>query len=894
MSSTLIDTLDIKIKSDSSAAVKAIESLASSLNALKQSCSKVGTAAKQLDKFSDSLKKLGDGGSKGVSAITKLGSALKGVLNIYAIKKTGEAIGGWINSTNEWIENTNLFRTSLGQYADEATEYAELLQDKLGIDSSEFMRAQGVFMSMANGFGLASDKAYQLSKGMTEVSYDLASFFNLPIEEAFLKVRSGIAGELEPLRALGFALSQATLEELALSKGITKAVASMTEAEKAQLRYTAIVEQATQMGAIGDLVKTLESPSNAIRILKQQIVQLGRALGSVFIPILTQVIPYVQAFVKVLTSLISRLAVLVGFEMPDWTSSDWNGISGASESLEDATENAKKLKSVMLGFDELNVIDPNQNSGRGLSAGGGVDLDLQEVWDQSLISQIDSEVDRITAKFTTMGLTIKNAFLENKDLIFDFIMVLSSVGAGLAAWKGITVLAAEGATGFGIITSAVAKVVAAVKGAWAAIVAVGSGISGALAPALAVIAAVAGAVYVLWENWSTVVEVFKGFINQIDLAGKFESIKKAVEPLAEKVAGLKYLLEAIGTVVVGALAVGFSVVAGLFNALVYAAQGLIDVVSGVLDILTGLGQFLVGVFTGDLELVKLSVENMLVGIYTAFAGACELIIGTVVGFVEGVIEWFVNLWDVLVGHSIVPDTVNAIIQWFNTMWTKGIEVVKGMVNGIITWWNTLKTNTVTAFTNIKDTVVDKVKSLWTSVTTWYKSNVAPKLTASYWATKFDGLKEGFKTTIKNMLNSGIDMLNKFISWLNSKMTFSWKGLTILGKQIYPGGSVQLVSIPQITQRFEDGGFIEDGLFTMNKGEIAGKFNNGKSVVANNEQIIEGISQGVYAAFTKALSENSGSNTYHFYLDGKEIRASIKKNEADSGLSLFGSELGYGY
>ena len=110
-----------------------------------------------------------------------------------------------------------------------------------------------------------------------------------------------------------------------------------------------------------------------------------------------------------------------------------------------------------------------------------------------------------------------------------------------------------------------------------------------------------------------------------------------------------------------------------------------------------------------------------------------------------------------------------------------------------------------------------------------------------------GLMVGFTQTIKNTLNAGIDMINRFIGWLNSKMKFSWPGLTIAGKEIFAGGSVQLFTIPTITQRFANGGFIEDGLFTMNHGEIAGKFNNGRSVVANNEQIVEGIASGVSSA-----------------------------------------------
>ena len=177
-----------------------------------------------------------------------------------------------------------------------------------------------------------------------------------------------------------------------------------------------------------------------------------------------------------------------------------------------------------------------------------------------------------------------------------------------------------------------------------------------------------------------------------------------------------------------------------------------------------------------------------------------------------------------------------------------------------------------------------------------KTNIAPKFTLKFWLDKFANLKEGFTQTIKNMLNTGIDLLNRFIGWLNSKLKFSWQAFEIAGKQIIPAGSIQLFTIPLITQRFEDGGFIEDGLFTMNHGEIAGKFSNGQSVVANNHQIVEGIATGVYEAVVAAMNATSGrqDQNVNVYLDGKQIYASVKKTESERGRTLMGNQLGYVY
>ena len=192
---------------------------------------------------------------------------------------------------------------------------------------------------------------------------------------------------------------------------------------------------------------------------------------------------------------------------------------------------------------------------------------------------------------------------------------------------------------------------------------------------------------------------------------------------------------------------------------------------------------------------------------------------------------------------------------------------------------------------VKDEAVKK----WGDITAWFDRNIAPKFTKEYWLVKFNGLKEGFETVVKNAMNAGIDKINNFISRANEALKLEWDAFTFLGKEIFPSGSFTLATIPTIS-RFENGGFIEDGLFTMNRGEIAGKFNNGKSVVANNEQIIAGISEGVYSAVVAAMAEyqGGGERPVVVYLDGKQIYSSMKRTESRRGLDLMGNQVGYVY
>lgn len=110
-------------------------------------------------------------------------------------------------------------------------------------------------MSMANGFGLARQQAYDLSEGLTELAYDLSSLYNEDTEQSVLRLQSALAGEIEPIRRLGISISQATLQEYALAHGIDESVMSMTEQEKALLRSLVLMEGASRIGAIGDFAK---------------------------------------------------------------------------------------------------------------------------------------------------------------------------------------------------------------------------------------------------------------------------------------------------------------------------------------------------------------------------------------------------------------------------------------------------------------------------------------------------------------------------------------------------------------------------------------------------------------------------------------------------------------
>lgn len=360
--------------------------------------SKISKATSAVNKYSSSTKKSYSenknlSGALGLLQTRFSGVALKASAVWAALSKVYDIVGTSINQSMDYVENLNLFTVAMGNTADEAQAFAENVSSKLGIDVSQFMRAQGTLQAITTGFGVANDQASIMSRNLTQLGYDLSSFYNIGIEDAFEKIQSGISGELEPLRRLGFALDEATLQQVAYNNGIDMSIRSMTQAQKSYLRYIAILEQSKN--AQGDMARTISSPANALRILKQEVTQCARAFGNIFIPALQAVLPVAIAIVQALTTLFNAIAKFVGFEIPTFEAPD-TGLSSAVDTSEDlasglddvgssAESAGKKIQKWLAPFDELNVMpDPDSSEGSGGSgsgtggSGGAFDIELPE------------------------------------------------------------------------------------------------------------------------------------------------------------------------------------------------------------------------------------------------------------------------------------------------------------------------------------------------------------------------------------------------------------------------------------------------------------------------------------------------------------------------------------
>ncbi len=442
---TLPDVMTELSKVDMNAFKGKVDALASSLKPLADEMQKIGSGFSifptKIQQFIDSNDKVRSSNESSVKSFTKL--ATKITATLYTLKKAAKVIQSWIAGSNRYIETLNLFTVSMGEYAKSAQEYAETVSEVMGIDPATWMESQGIFMTLATGFGVVGDRAATMSQQLTQLGYDLSSFFNISVEEAMQKLKSGFSGELEPLRNLGYDLSQAKLEAIAMSLGIDKSVSSMTQAEKAQLRYYAIMTQVT--AAQGDMARTLEAPSNQLRIFKAQLEQAARALGDLFLPLLNKILPYAIAAVKVIRLLANTIASLFGGEVKDYGEAGLENISvsagEASESLDEATGSAKALRKTLLGIDELNVMsDPSSGSGGGTGvsagSGGGFDFELPtyDFIDEATLGRVNAIVDKVKE---WLGLTDEITTWEDffSTRLGGIIELVGTIGLGLAGWK---------------------------------------------------------------------------------------------------------------------------------------------------------------------------------------------------------------------------------------------------------------------------------------------------------------------------------------------------------------------------------------------------------------------------------------------------------------------------
>lgn len=864
----------------------------------------------KIQKLITSTEKYNASARKATSTTGKFTSGLK-ALNVAAVaitfRKIGHFIAQAVTESNKYQEDLNLFTVALGQYAVEAQNYAEKVSDVMGIDPAQWLRNQGVFNTLLTGFGDTADRAQLMSQNLTQLGYDISSFFNISIEDAMQKLQSGISGELEPLRRLGYDLSQARLEQTALNLGIKESVANMTQAEKAELRYYTIMTQVTT--AQGDMARTLEAPANQLRILQAQLTQAARAIGNIFIPALNAILPYAIAVVQVIREIANALANLAGFKL---TEVDYSGVNSAAvgagslaDNLDDAAGAAKKLKQYTAGFDELNVFAPNTGSGSGAGAGGagGFDFDLP-TYDflgdavQTRIGEIKKMIEDTLAEITTIvsGFMLAvGAILVVTGVNIPLGVGLMAAGAvGLAATVGLnwTAMSSELASTLALITGVVGGFLLALGAIMA--------FSGANLPLGIALMALGGASLVSAAviNWHNSDRHLTDALTTLTgvLAGASLAVG-AMLAFTGVATGLGIALMAVGAVtLVSAAALNWNSIpdalasplsrVGLLVSGATLALGAILAFSGCMPLgiaLMAIGATsLVSVMALNWNGLSDEIQNV-IAIITTLVSVAFLAIGAALAFSGANIPLGLALLAagaVTMGTAIMPnwndlsDNVQQKISMITTvvggalLAVGAILALSGVALPLGLGLMAAGALSLGAVATLNwDFVVNSIKKV-VSVITGILSGalivlgvllclsgagvglglavLAAGLSLSYAAWTLDD--NPITRFVRQMANSIIGLVNGVIDAINDMFHIQFNGLSVMGITLIPAFDIRLVDIPHIPF-FEDGGFPNEGqLFIAREAgaEMVGAMGR-RTAVANNDQIVEGISAGVSVA-----------------------------------------------
>lgn len=953
------------------------------------------TATRAVDDF-------GDGVDKNALNLSSYATIIESVVNV--LQNLIQKMAEYIHMASQWDGIEYQFGNAFGEQADLYYDKITQITDALSINKQTFMENSAMATSMLIGFEVDKNDAREMGLGYTELAYDIWAAFNNVYETldgadgAMAAVRSAIAGEVEPIRRAGFTIVDSQLAITAANHGLEYSSYSATEAQKSYLRYLTLVDQAMNKGIIGTYASEMQNAEGMMRTFSQQLKTLSQAFGSLFLPILVKVMPYLQAFVELLTEGVYWLANFFGIDIQPVDFSDYktgastidkvaNSVGGVTDELDKSTESAKELKHAMLGIDELNVISPTSGSagsgagagGAGGGAGGGgyEGLDIGSLWDKSILDGIKADVDAVKEKVRGWMPVIATAAtalagLRLTKLLDDLNVVENTKAFGKLAKKF---------TDFSIAFAQLAK-----EGG--------------------IVATLAAAFPKLSKALSAFVGNFGAFISLTKEFGFVQAFSAAFPKLAAALAvATPYI--GIAAAVVGGLVlafveydfteVGHTIGKKIGEALRFIGEFLwegikagfnwlktaldIDDIWDVLAVLFIPGEWMRRITPELLEIFK-AVEDWIEGKIENFKGNINEFFG---GFFDGLFEglgwdmsWaekFIDFFDIqymdIVEMIINPSSIGKYIWdgiWKGlsdvpvvkrfTDWCDSIvktvkdffgihspstvfaAIGKNLIAGLVSafsvdaiknklssmwssaksWWD--KKSALKAYTPSIGSIYDKVKERWDNARTWWNDKKSamktytPSIGSIYekvydrWKNARDwwNSKKGSFKTYTPSIGSITDKLksawNSAKSWwsknvkLSTKLNISvptikvkWDTASAFGKSFkYPTGfSLKFAA---------NGGIFDQGslVWAGERGpEVLAKAAGGKTGVMNVQQMQDAVYEGVYSAVVAAMRGQSGGGgqDVHVYLDGREINASVKKHQRESGASLMGNEV-YAY
>nr|DAX07324.1 MAG TPA: minor tail protein [Bacteriophage sp.] len=888
-------------------AVVNIPKLGNALNGLMTTLSRAPTVSQNVIQMTNALANLASQGSKVGTSSNSLQKSLYGVstsartatrsswnlasaigkfyatyfMVIRGSKKLIEAI----KSTTDYIEAFNYQAVAFGKIGsewdkdyekygyDNATAYAESFQSRvndtlgklsglkvnvqgglleesgaknLGLNIQEVTQYASQLASVTNSLGQTGEATTAITKSMTMLAGDISSLFNVDYSTVAQNLQSGLIGQSRALYKYGIDITNATLATYAYNLGISKSVSEMTQMEKQQLRVLAILDQSKV--SWGDLANTINSPSNMLRQFSNNMKEVGMVAGQLFIPILSKVMPVVNGVTIVIKRLLVGLASLMGVKI-DFESFGQSGYKDTSDGLEDISngyqdvaDSAKKATLSLMGFDEINKLQDDTSSSKGSSGGGGSTIDLTD--------DIAKAAAEYEAAWNKAFANMENSAVAWADRIEKAIKKGDWYGIGTYAGKQIN----KGINAF----------------PWKK---TGEAITEAIC---------------------NVLDFADGFVSSVDWEQLGRNIIKFIEGIDLGKITVKILDLAID--------LGVSAIKLIWGAYqeIYDKWG----IAGILASLVIPGGILTLKFITEfsasiddskyVKKAKDGIENIKIAAQEKWNEITDWWNNTAIvnWWNNDVTPWFTKAkWQSLGDNT--KDSLQDSWTSFNNWWSS---------TGIYNWWN----NSVAPYftreqwNNLGNNIENSLSNSWnsfsnwwgnTAIVGWWNNHVSPWFTADKWRDMANGIMQGLQNTWYSVLNwwdskpelhrisVAIEDFFGYIrdSWYDLKDW--WSDLSLRFPHIkMPHFSIEgefslmPPEVPHIGVDFyANGGFPNKGqLFVANEvaPEMVGTM-DGRTAVANQQEITTGIANAVYPAVYNAVraAMAESSNNINVTLQG---------------------------
>jgi hypothetical protein len=819
--------------------------------------------------------------SMGVKGFGNSMLSLKNILSWTGFYMMGRGIFGSIKGSFEAIETANLFSVSLGEVAKESNELLKSMSAISGMDLTNLQSSVGTYALLARSMGMADTQAKVLSENTAKLALDLSSLMNVPIEQVMQDLRSGLVGQSETVYKYGIDVTEAGIKAEAMAQGITKSVRNMSQGEKMALRYSVMLKNTTL--AQGDFARTLNQPANQLRILQERFVSLSRAIGNIFTPLMSIILPIANAIIKILIDVANAIAKIVGFKPPEIKpiGGAMKGVADDAERLDDAVggagKSAKALKNSLLGIDEINLLPKDTDSSGGGGGGSGVGGD--SILDSMNIPSFDNLFDSIKTKSDEIYeklLKWKTPMMDFGQTVWD---VLSNIGkTGMTIGKILSVDLEYGAK---IIQSQFVELGTTILGVFKDLSKLNTPLQewlwGNFVPYMST------AIREVSKRWSILLEDINMIFADLWNIVIFPILNAFVTD------GLPLITE-FASEAEKALTTFFETADMIFDLLWQDVQVpymkfLTDAILDLQKILSRFwneyGKPIFGALKSNMQTTGEIFKSVWVGflepMFSAFMNNIDWLwnkhLAPLVENVAGFVADFIILWSVLYREFIKP-MVDAFVERFAPPIVATFKIIGDVAGTIFAFIADYVNSFITIFRGLMQFFTGVFTGDWSKAWNGIK-NI------------FIGVWQGMTAPFKAVLNVIIDLLNGVINAfengmngvisgiLNSKLVKAYNEMAGLfgQKQINVGFRLNIPNIPKLAQ----GGMISSGqLFEageMGKAEMIGSY-QGKTTVMplENTNFVSAIHDAVFSAVKSATSSNSTSN------DGGDVILKVGESE----------------